>query len=411
MHKKFLNHIDLYNQPEGDDRRKEMQDELLSGATFIPKTVLYEDIDNAFKDWVEHIEISDNEGTLFPTMTLYSNQRFSEYTQSWRYVDENKNLLLNFKSVTRQNNPEYGKIHDGLWNIPGDRFYIIKKKVVLDDNGTESMQVIKMRVPTAVDMIYKLSIFTTHFSKLNEFNTEVVKLFAARQAYVCPNGHYMPMTLENVSDESQYNIDDRQYYSQTFQIKLNGYCITKDDYRVEEHPIKVGVNVKAFGVERSRGDVEIEEMEYIPIDTLDECGNVIQIIASIPTGKKIPPKQDDSEESEELYFRPVVLKIKFPPSISKVKINDGAIGYDIIVTDVVYENAIGGKIKSDKDEFFMSVPFKIKNNDRTLITIGKRNIQNAASVTFYGYDPNFVVKAEAEALNSEYQTIEGTDNT
>ena len=66
------------------------------------------------------------------------------------------------------------------------------------------------------------------------------KSFNSRQCYITPNNHYMPMTLESISDESSYNIDDRQFYGQTYQIKVMGYIITEDDYRVEEVPLKRG---------------------------------------------------------------------------------------------------------------------------------------------------------------------------
>ena len=241
MKRKNLNFLDLQRHKVGDEQRLETLKGILEGGTFLPKTLTYEDIDKAFQKWVEKLEIISDDGTKYPTMSLFSNQRFSEYSQSWKFVDKNKNLLLNFKTITRDNNPESGKIQGGLWNIPGDRFYVMKKKRVLDDNGSESLLVLKMRQPVAVDFMYKVSIFFFLYTDLNEFNTLINKAFAARQAYICPNGHYIPMTLESINDSSQYNIDDRQFYAQTFQIKAMAYIITADDYRTEEMPIKTGM--------------------------------------------------------------------------------------------------------------------------------------------------------------------------
>ncbi len=47
------------------------------------------------------------------------------------------------------------------------------------------------------------------------------------------NGHPMPITLEDISDESEYTIDDRKYYSQTFKIKLKAYIIRSEDFDVK----------------------------------------------------------------------------------------------------------------------------------------------------------------------------------
>ena len=108
--KKYLNFLDIKEHSEGNERRYESLKNIMENSTFLPKPVEYKDIDAAFKDWVDNsLKISYKEKIL-PTMVLYSNQRFTEYSQTWKYVDENKNLILNFKTITRENNPQYGKI-------------------------------------------------------------------------------------------------------------------------------------------------------------------------------------------------------------------------------------------------------------------------------------------------------------
>ena len=162
-----------------------MLSDILQNGTFLPKTVLYKDIDEAFKKFVENkLHIVSDEGNELPTMTLFSNQRFSEYTQSWKYTDDNKNLILNFKTISRENNPQYGNIQSRLWNIPGDRFYLAKRTIVLDDNGTESLLDLRMKQPMAIDLNYKVSIFCTKYQLLNDFNILVNSLFDARQCYI-----------------------------------------------------------------------------------------------------------------------------------------------------------------------------------------------------------------------------------
>ena len=242
--RQYRNHIQLKSETVGNERRLELLSDILSGGTFLPKTVEYKDIDEAFKKWVEEKLYITAEGKEVPTMVLYSNQRFSEYTQSWEFTDANKNLILNFKTISRENNPQYGSIHNRLWNIPGERFYLMKRQVVLDDNGTESFLDLKMKQPMAVDLEYKVSIFVTKYQLINDFNTLVNKLFTARQAYLWPNNHPMPMTLETINDESSYQIDDRQFYGQTYIIKLMGYIITNEDYKAEEIPQSESVRVE-----------------------------------------------------------------------------------------------------------------------------------------------------------------------
>lgn len=254
-----LNHIELREKVEGDERRLEFLKEPLDKSSFFPKEVLFEDIDKSFKEWVESIEIIGDDGRTFPTMSLFSNQRFSEYMQSWSYTDSNNNLLLNFKTVYRENNPKYGDIHGNYYNIPGEMFFLMKQQKVLDNNGTESLLRLKMKQPTSIDLFYRLSIFTTKYQTINEFNMLINRMFNSRQVYISPNGHYMPMLLESINDESQYNIDDRQFYSQTYEIKVMGYIITKDDYRCEEIPLKSNAVINVGGKSKYQSEVEIEE--------------------------------------------------------------------------------------------------------------------------------------------------------
>lgn len=88
VQKKYKNSIQLKEETVGNVRRYEMLSDILQNGTFLPKTVLYKDIDEAFKKFVENkLHIVSDEGKELPTMTLFSNQRFSEYTQSWKYTD------------------------------------------------------------------------------------------------------------------------------------------------------------------------------------------------------------------------------------------------------------------------------------------------------------------------------------
>ena len=102
MSREYKNYLQLTDVIEGNERREEMLSNITKNATLLPETITYKDIDEAFKSWVENeLTITSNNGKEFPTMVLYSNQRFSEYTQSWKYTDSNNNLLLNFKTITR----------------------------------------------------------------------------------------------------------------------------------------------------------------------------------------------------------------------------------------------------------------------------------------------------------------------
>jgi hypothetical protein len=214
---------------------------LIKGAigkgTALPKPVVYEDIDRAFQEWVEKDLYISFEGKELPTMVLYSNQRFSEYLQTWKYTDENNNVLLNFKTISREYNPSFGKDQGNNYNIPGEPYFLMARQIAHEPSGRLYYIDYKIRQPFTVDFSYKVNIISNKLEVMNTFNMMVVDKFKAKQCYLNVNGHHMPMLLETVSDESEYSISDRQFYSQSFSITLEAYIIKPEDMIVEETPV------------------------------------------------------------------------------------------------------------------------------------------------------------------------------
>lgn len=348
MSNSFKNFLDIKEHYVGNDRRSEMLSDIMKNNTFLPNTVVYKDIDADFKRFVEEeLKIVSEDGKEFPTMTLFSNQRFSEYTQSWRYTDQNKNLLLNFKTINRENFPQYGKIQNGYYNIPGkERFYTIEKKIVQDDNGSESFLITKMRQPTAIDLKYKLSIFATKYESINSFNILVNQTFNSRQCYLKPNGHFMPMILENISDDSAYNIDDRQFYGQSYEIRVMAYIITEDDYRVEEVPLKRGFSLIQMARKKNIPDVEIEE-----------CDNNEDVILSIfyPT------------KCSKNYVR---FNVDIDFIVNSIELENINNNYKIYINGEFIDNIKGILIKNG-DEVKVSINKTLNKSESKLIIKGK----------------------------------------
>ena len=380
--KKYLNYLDVKSQPEGNEERYEMLKNIVKNGTFLPKTVEYKDIDASFKEWVDNsLKISYNDKVL-PTMVLYSNQRFTEYSQTWQYTDENKNLILNFKTVSRENNPQYGKIQSGLWNIPGNRFYKMNEQIVLDDNGSESLQILKMRQPMAIDFVYKVSIYTTNFETINEFNRIVNDRFKARQDYIFPNGHAMPLILEDISDKSSYEIEDRQFYSQSFSIRVMGYVITEEDYRVEERPIKTGAS---FHNTLSKRKATVDVEEYV-----NPCNK--------------------PEEEEKYYYRPISIIVSFPNCIRQAEfsIHEEETLFSTFVTDTIeLVGARNYKIKINGNEIARGILPTFKDGDDITVTLIGACIGKEAKLSFNGHDPDvaYSYKNDNPEIDADEQNV------
>lgn len=239
MSKEYKNNLPLRDGAIGRERRENLTKETLREGSPFPESLEYKDIDEAFTDWVENSLPIVHDGEAIPTVPLFSNQRFSEYMQSWENVDEKKNLVLNFKAITRENNPQGGSMYRDTRNVPGDRWYLMKRVEARDRNDRRYFIDYKMKQPYTIDLIYTLSIVTNKLELLNDFNQLVNERFKAIQAYIRPRGHFIPMKLDSISDESDYSINDRRFYSQSYKITVMAYIITPDSMKVEEVPYPV----------------------------------------------------------------------------------------------------------------------------------------------------------------------------
>ena len=371
-----INHIELIEPVEGRERVLDIMNMPLKNGGFTPNTVTYKDIDLAVKEWLDDVvRIVGDDGRAFPTMSLFSNQRFSEYSQSWEYTDNNNNLLLNFKTISRENNPQYGSIQNKYYNVPGDKFFTFNKIKVLDDNGTESLRVVKMKQPLSVDINYKISIFTNKYELLNEFNTKINRLFSARQAYISPNGYYMPMTLEAVNDESEYSIDDRQFYSQTANIKILGFLITEDDFRIEETPVKFSANIDGFKKHIKKPEAEIEECDYV----------------------------------NPYYYKPIILTLTYP--ICKTNKCSFKIDIDFVCEEInVKENVMNNyRILVNDNEIEKTPPIYFKENDEISVIIKKKLIDKPSILILKGYNPNEIYDEKLDNPEVEIDNMQKTD--
>ena len=254
----------------GKERRLNAVKTVLDNQPHFPKEVTYKDIDQAMFDWLDkEIELNaDNK--RFPTYKLFSNQRISEYGQNWKEMDEKGNLEINFKTITRENNPQKGDNQGNSFNIPGDRHYPIFKTHVLEDNGDEVIQVYSMKQPFSVNLIYTVTVFTSSYKKLNEMNVKMQDQFKALEKYIFPNGFAMPMTLESVSGESDYQIDDRKYYAQSYQLKLLAFIINESDYKIQKIPSRIKTRFVA-GMNSSNRN----KPNQFRLDTVNEGGQML----------------------------------------------------------------------------------------------------------------------------------------
>jgi hypothetical protein len=229
--KGFRKNIKITRDKVGPERRQEILDDIANQGTFLPRGVSYEDIDGTFIRFIdEDLEIViDGEKVPVIFLTL---QRWAEFSKTWQHSDKYKNIKMPFITVVRLPNPQVGTNQAGLWNIPGRNTYTYMK-VPTNEGGRVGIDVYKIPQPTSVDFTYEVRLFCNRMRDLNKLNTKVQHAFQSIQSYVRVNGHPMPITLQNIGDES--NIEDfekRKFYVQPFEMLLAGYILDEDSFEV-----------------------------------------------------------------------------------------------------------------------------------------------------------------------------------
>ena len=231
--KGFRTDININPSKIGFERREEILKGIEDKGTFLPRGVYQADMDAAFVDYVKNDLTMVSEGSKLGVYLL-TIQRWSEFAKTWKLRDENEDtdIKMPFITIVRRPDTQIGTNQAGLWNIPGRRTYTYMK-VPTFDGIREGFDTYKIPQPTSIDITYELRIFTNKMRDLNTFNTKIHKAFQSRQSYISIKGHPMPLTLENISDESSTeDFENRRFYVQLFEIKLAGYILDEEDFEV-----------------------------------------------------------------------------------------------------------------------------------------------------------------------------------
>lgn len=252
--------IKLKDKQFGFGRRLEMQEDMTYAGDGIPAPIRFDDIDAAVCDLFDKgLPIADEDGRLCPTYRFLSSQRFSDVMQVARNADRDGNLTGSFKAVSRTLNPSWGSIHGGAYNIPREGRFTASVKDVVNDKGEECYEVVTVSQPISVDVKYSLIFVTTKVRLVNSFVLGINRLFQSRQCYVCVMGCYMPIVIDQIDDESSYEVDDFRYYKSTVSFTVNGYVTPDDDAEVRLVPKRRLVDTNIGRLDRNYASVDYED--------------------------------------------------------------------------------------------------------------------------------------------------------
>lgn len=363
--KKNISGLRMRNIPVGAERRRNLGKVVLNGGTPFPKEVTHEDIDLAFTEWVSGLGMS-YDGRKLPVYRLYSNQRINEYKQTWEHQDQNGNPILDFFTVSRENNAKHGSQQGDYYNIPGERKYPIYTVPVVMPNGGIAYDCYSMKQPYCVNLVYTVTSVSSKMELVNEVNRVMHDRFKSLQDHITPNGYYMSMVLDEVGDNSESGNDERRYYSQSYKITVRAYIIRKEDFTVTHVPSRMSINIGA-GKENDRKlrkKMKVEEW-------VNECN-----------------KPDD----EERYAgKGISVVMEFEACENEISFTSD---FNMDIAEIEHSNVYDFVLRINGEDMDFDGNVVIYDGDAVEVEITKDDETSESVLTIHGYDTETVIDTE-----------------
>jgi hypothetical protein len=214
-------------------RRQQLLEYINKDGTYLPKSVLHSDLDRGMLDFVKQDLRLVTAGKLVPLIDIIiTTQNWTQFTETWNFVDQDFNVKPPFITVVRNPDVKYGSNPSLQYTIPNRKEFYYASVPTWNGNQ-EGMDIYKIPQPVPVDMTFNVRIVCNRMRELNEFNKIVLQKFSSRQAYTFIKGQYVPIIMNNVSDESISDLDKRKYYVQNYDFTMLGYLIDEDEFEVK----------------------------------------------------------------------------------------------------------------------------------------------------------------------------------
>ena len=230
--KKIKKHIPLTEEKSLYPRREELVEKINRDGTYLPKSILHADLDGGMLDFVKNDLKTVVSGKVIPMIDiLITTQNWAQFAQTWDIQNIDKNVEPPFVTVVRVPEVKYGTNPSTVYTIP-NRKHFFYAQVPTWDGQRNGLDIYKIPQPVPVDITFQVKIVCNRMRELNKFNQIVLEKFSSRQAYASIKGHYIPIIMNGITDESVNDIEKRKYYVQSYEFTMLGFLIDEDEFEV-----------------------------------------------------------------------------------------------------------------------------------------------------------------------------------
>jgi len=354
-------------------RREELLDMITKSDSFLPDSILHDDLDKGMLDYVKDTFKVVSDGTQIPIIEkILTIQRWGEFTSNWEFSDGDGNVKLPFIAIIRKPDVQFGTNPSIQRTIP-DRHQFHYATVPTWDGNAMGADVYKIPQPIPCDITYEITIVCNKFRDLNKFNKIVLQHFSSKQSYTQVKGHYVPIVLDTIEDNTPMEtIDGRRFYMQTYKFTMLGFLIDSDEFEV-----KPAIS-RAFLVNESLGgnsftkkyigrsvDVTLSTLIADGTSTTYSVGENITVLFNVSINGII------QEKDVHYTFSPVGGR-------SNINFNGTPLQGDVIVVsyykgknNIMYDQ-FGNELTVGRETFTYngsSITFELLNNIKSVISV------------------------------------------
>jgi hypothetical protein len=329
--------LPLVPRKELSARREQLLDYIKEDGTYLPKSVLHADLDRGMLDFVKNELKVVTAGNIVPMLDIIiTTQNWSQYLETWKFVDLDYNPSPPFITVVRQPEVKYGTNPSLQYTIPNRKqFYYAS---VPTWNGNEQgMDIYTIPQPVPVDINYSVKIICNRMRELNQLNKVIMQKFSSRQAYTFIKGQYVPIIMNNVSDESQMSLDSRKYYVQSYDFTMLGYLIDEEEFEVKPAIARVAqvmeLDTSTFKKRRNKSPENPDEFlsNFLYVVGNDTLSDTVAYTANLTW------LSSDNVESYDVYIN----EDYYGTDVQKIQITtNDVLRIDVIKTDDTQESSI-----------------------------------------------------------------------
>jgi hypothetical protein len=318
------------------ERRRELVDKINQDGTYLPKSLLHADLDGGFLDFVKNELKTIVDGKVIPTIDiLMTTQNWAQFTETWDIQNLDNNVEPPFISIVRIPEVKYGTNPAVLYTIPNRRQYFYAQVPTWDGNRV-GMDIYKIPQPVPIDITFQVKIVCNRMRELNQFNKVIIEKFSSLQAYQVIKGHYIPIKMGGITDESVMDMEKRKYYIQSYEFTMMGFLIDENEFEVSPAVNRV---LQVFEVDTrtiKRGIKKELPNNKIELDALFKLGVTI-------TSEKFDYTTDitiDTTTNVDSYDV-FINNDYYGGNVNSIQVNDGdVVRFEIIKNDNSLESNI-----------------------------------------------------------------------